>query len=98
EIGQDLDNTPRHTFTLWNTWTVHDRLTLGAGAQFVDERTNALRGSTGLANLPVTVDSYWLFDAMAAWRFSDTLTVRVNALNLADEEYILELGGGQAVP
>lgn len=98
EEGQDLDNTPRHTFTLWNTWLVGERLTLGAGAQFVDERTNSLRGSTGLANLPVTVDSYWLFDAMAAWRFSDTVTVRMNVLNLADEEYILELGGGQAVP
>ena len=44
------------------------------------------------------VPSYWLVNATAAYPISSKLTLRLNAYNLADEDYVDRVGGGHFVP
>ena len=40
------------------------------------------------------IPSYWVADAMAAYRVNDTVNLRLNLYNLFDEEYIETLNNG----
>ena len=42
--------------------------------------------------------SYWLFNAMARARRHRHLTLRFNANNLADAQYVDRVGGGHFIP
>jgi catecholate siderophore receptor len=91
EIGNELPNTPHHTFSLWTVYDLPGGFQIGGGAQFVDDRFN------NNANQRVG-PSYWLFDAMIGYQVNEKLNLRVNFYNIADEEYIDRLGGGHFVP
>ena len=56
---------------------------------------HAFNNSTATCAKPT---SYWLFDAMVAYRSPRTSPLRVNVYNLSDEEYIDRVGGGHFVP
>ena len=81
EVGNELPGVPRHQFTMWTTYELPWRIEVGAGARYADER---------FANLINTrnAGSYTVFDAMAAYKVNDNLTLRVNVYNLTDEKYI----------
>jgi catecholate siderophore receptor len=91
EEGNELPNTPKHSFNIWTTYAITDKLTAGLGAQFVDERFSA-------ANNHRVAPSYWTVDAMVAYQFNEHFDLRVNVYNLADEEYIDRVGGGHFIP
>ena len=78
--GNQLPNTPEHSLTLWTTYDILPRLTLGGGANYLSERF----GNT--ANTK-SVDSYWRYDAMAAYEVTDTIDFQLNVNNLSDERY-----------
>ncbi len=78
--GNQLANTPNHSFSLWSTYAVTDKLAVGGGAFYVDE----VFGNT--ANT-VMVDSYWRYDAMASYQVNRHLDVQLNVQNLTDETY-----------
>jgi catecholate siderophore receptor len=91
EVGNDISNTPHHSFSLWTVYDLPGGFQIGGGAQFVDDRFNN--------NLNQRVGpSYWLFDAMIGYQVNEKLNLRVNFYNIADEEYIDRLGGGHFVP
>ena len=91
EIGKQLQNTPRNSFSLWTTYEIPRRITLGWGARFTDERfgnnTNTRR-----------VGSYWLIDAMGSVPVNKHLDLRVNLYNLTDSYYFDRLSGGHLIP
>ncbi|HEX5777174.1 MAG TPA: TonB-dependent siderophore receptor [Caulobacteraceae bacterium] len=90
ELGKRTPNTPDHSFSLWTAYEV-SRLTLGGGLSYVGERfSNATNARMA--------DGYWVADAMAAYRFTDNASVRVNVYNLADEAYFDNIGGGHLIP
>ena len=91
EVGADLVLTPENTFNLWTSYQLPMGLEVGVGAQFMD---SVFRNTTSSVEVP----SYWLFDAMLMYPVTDTLTLRLNASNLADEEYIDRVGGGHFIP
>ena len=45
-----------------------------------------------------TAPSYWVIDAMAAYRVTEQLTMRVNGLNIGNERYVDRVGGGHFIP
>jgi catecholate siderophore receptor len=45
-----------------------------------------------------SVPSYWLLNATAAYGVNENLTLRLNANNLTDEDYVDRVGGGHYVP
>ncbi len=97
ELGQTLDNTPRHSFSGWATYQLTEALSVGGGAQYVDTRKAIIR-STATGDLVTTVDDYWVFDAVALYQVSKDLKLRLNVYNLLDKKYIFELSSGQSIP
>ncbi len=93
EAGNEIGNTPPHTFNLWTTYAVMPNLELGFGAQYISERTVSNTVTTEL-------DAFWLLDASASYVFSEHIGLFLNVFNLADEEYFEKLhgGGSHAVP
>jgi catecholate siderophore receptor len=94
ELGQELLLTPDFTFNAWTTYALPFGLTIGAGVQYIDEVVRTRTAALG----EVTVPGYWLFDAMASMQVNDSISLRLNATNLADEEYVDRFGGGHYVP
>ena len=91
EDGNTLGNTPKHSASLWTTFDATDRLQLGFGARHVGARfTNAQNTREAKA--------YTTFDAMASYRVLDSTTVRLNAYNLSDKDYVESVGGGHYMP
>lgn len=78
--GNELPNTPKNSFSLWTTYAVTDRLTLGGGAFYVDDVWGDL-------NNTVYVPSYVRYDAMAAYKLTKNIDLQLNVQNLTDETY-----------
>jgi catecholate siderophore receptor len=94
EVGAEFANTPEHTFNLWTTYDLPFGLQVGGGVQYVGERFNNQSNNANVREAP----DYWVFDGMLAYRVNKNITLRLNAYNLADEEYIDRVGGGHFVP
>jgi catecholate siderophore receptor len=91
EVGKEFGNTPNHSLSLWTTYRLPRAAEVGGGAQYVGDRFNSNTGAR-------TAPAYWVIDAMAAYRVSEQLTMRVNGLNIANERYIDRVGGGHFIP
>jgi catecholate siderophore receptor len=91
EVGKEFGNTPNHSLSLWTAYQLPWRIDLGGGAQYVGDRFNNNTGSR-------TAPAYWVLDAMAAYRVTEQLTLRVNGLNITNERYIDRITGGHFIP
>ncbi|QKZ06772.1 TonB-dependent receptor [Pseudomonas eucalypticola] len=78
--GNELPNTPKHSASLWTTYQVAPKLTIGGGAFYVGE----VWGDT--ANT-VYVPSYTRYDAMAAYKLNKNVDFQLNVQNLTDKVY-----------
>nr|WP_258005649.1 TonB-dependent siderophore receptor [Castellaniella caeni] len=78
--GNDFPNTPKHSFSLWNTYAFTPNLSAGVGAYFVDKQYGNTANTT-------SIPSYWRFDAMAGYKFNKTVDVQVNVNNLFNKTY-----------
>lgn len=83
--GQPFPNTPKNSFSLWTTYDVLPRLTVGGGANYMAK----VMGSTNPA-LPKFVPDYWRFDASATFVINDRMTAQLNIQNLTDEVYFTQ--------
>jgi catecholate siderophore receptor len=88
--GDELSFTPSFSATLWMTYDVTEKFTLGGGVQYVGEQwigrpDDALRiipnGKFG--KLP----DYFLVNFMASYDITDNIDLQFNIDNLFDEEY-----------
>lgn len=86
--GKTLQNTPKHSGTLWTTYLIGDAWEVGGGLVFSTERfVNNFETAE--------VDGYTRFDATLAYR-QKQYDVRLNLLNLTDEKYYEVASGGRA--
>ncbi len=83
EVGQPLSSAPKNSANLWTVYTLPFNVDVGGGVSYLDKR---------VVNTTATryVDGYAVFDAMAAWRVNNRLSLNLNIYNLADKKYILE--------
>ena len=81
----NLNYTPKQAFTAWTSYTLPFGLKLGGGARFVD---SMLRGTDSAIGTPAYVNSYWVYDAMAAYSLSKNVDLQLNLYNLADKVYV----------
>lgn len=81
----NLSYTPKQAFTLWTSYTLPMGLQIGGGARFNDR---LLRGTDGAVGTPAYTNSYWVFDAMAAYPITKNIDLRLNVYNLGDKEYV----------
>ena len=91
EVGKEFANTPDHTASLWTTYRIPRGVEIGGGVQYVGDRFNNNSGTR-------VAPAYWLLDAMAGYRLTERLTLRLNGLNLANKRYIDRVGGGHFIP
>lgn len=91
EIGNELSNTPEHSFNFWTTYQLPRGFEIGGGGQYVGSRYS---DNANTRQAP----GYWLFDAVAACEVNKHLSLRLNVYNLADEDYIDRVGGGHFIP
>jgi catecholate siderophore receptor len=78
--GKELPNTPKNSASLWTTYQLAPKLTIGGGAFYVDQ-------VWGDAANTVYVPSYTRYDAMAAYKLNKNLDFQVNVQNLTDKVY-----------
>jgi len=83
-----LTYTPKSSFTLWTSYDITPSFKIGGGARFNDELK---RGTDGAVGTPKYTESYWVFDAMASYRISPNIDLRLNVYNIADEEYVASI-------
>ncbi|VXC73613.1 catecholate siderophore receptor Fiu [Massilia sp. 9I] len=83
-----LTYTPKSSFTLWTSYDLTPDFKIGGGARFSDELK---RGTDGAIGTPKYTESYWVFDAMAQYRVSPNLDLRLNVYNIADERYVASI-------
>ncbi|MEB0135873.1 TonB-dependent siderophore receptor [Actimicrobium sp. CCC2.4] len=97
EVGQRLDNMPRHSISAWTTYQLTPKLTVGGGVQYMDARNSNIRGDDR-DNFTITAAPYWVGDAVASYRVNASTTLRLNIYNVANKTYTYELASGQSIP
>jgi catecholate siderophore receptor len=85
--------TPELSATLWTSYTAGD-LTFGGGARYFSDQDRNITAGTAPTTGIATIPSYWVADAMAAYRVNEQVNVRFNLYNLTDEEYLETLNNG----
>ncbi|MFC4308400.1 TonB-dependent receptor [Steroidobacter flavus] len=94
EQGQELPLVPEFSANAWTTYVFPFGLTVGLGVQYIDDMVRARNAQLGT----LVVDGATLFDVMASYTINDHVSLRLNVLNLSDEEYVDRFGGGHYVP
>lgn len=95
--GDELANTPRNSFSLWNTYKVTPQWTVGGGAYYVGKTFGGNQGGAGGGASKVYMPAYWRFDAMTSYEVDKHLTMQLNVLNLADKSYYTSTNGNHYV-
>lgn len=83
-----LTYTPKQSFTLWTAYEMPNGFKVGGGARYSDK---LMRGTDGAIGTPAYTDSYWVFDAMVAYKVNRNFDLRLNVYNLADEAYVASI-------
>jgi catecholate siderophore receptor len=78
--GKEFPNTPKNSASLWTTYAVTGKITIGGGATYVDQRFG------NVANT-VWIPEYTRYDAMASFAVGRRIGLQVNLQNLTDEVY-----------
>jgi catecholate siderophore receptor len=87
EQDRELAFVPRNTFNLWTSYATGP-WSFGAGAQFTDSYFVSSVNPTPAQAAMRDFTRYWLFSAMAGYRVNETVSLQLNATNLADERYV----------
>ncbi|MCU7649118.1 TonB-dependent receptor [Pseudomonas piscis] len=78
--GNQLPNTPKNSASLWTTYAVTPKLTVGGGAFYMDKVFGSVANTT-------MVDSYVRYDAMAAYKLTKNIDLQLNVQNLTNKTY-----------
>lgn len=79
-IGNQFPNTPENSATLWTTYAIAARFSIGGGAFYMDK----VYGNTANTRF---VPAYTRLDAMASWTINRCSSLRLNVQNLTDKYY-----------
>lgn len=97
EVGQRLDNAPRHSGNLWVSYIFENGLLIGGGIQHVGERLSNIRIGTN-DNIVITTPDYTVLDFFTEYPLTDMFALRLNVYNLTDERYFQSFSSGQSIP
>ncbi|MEX1200770.1 MAG: TonB-dependent siderophore receptor [Methylophaga sp.] len=100
EEGQRLGGTPRHSLSLFSTYDITPKFSLGGGMLFVSDQDSNVQSEPTPRRIKVSIPSYTVFDAYAKYQLTSDVQLRLNALNIFDKEYIAQMaeGGAQGIP
>jgi len=101
DVGNRLQNTPKHNVRLWTSYDVMPELTLGGG---IDYQSNRVPGSVlDGAGYTQIAPGYWVASLVGRYKINDMFSVQVNIDNLMDRRYYdglddnhVEVGNGRS--
>jgi catecholate siderophore receptor len=86
DLGNRLQDTPRHSARLWTSYEIMDnKIEIGAGIDYLGARTPSTLVEE--FNTMQFVPSYWTIGMMAGYRVTDNLRLQVNIDNLNGSRY-----------
>jgi catecholate siderophore receptor len=91
--GDPLANTPKNSFSMWNTYKVAPAVTVGGGVYYVGKTFGGNQGGAGGGANAVYMPAYWRLDAMANYQMTKNLSLQLNVLNLTDKDYYSSTNG-----
>jgi catecholate siderophore receptor len=91
--GLPLANTPEHSFSLFSTYRVTPKLSLGGGVYYVSDSFGGNQGGAGGGNNRVYAPAYTRVDLFASYDLNDTASLQLNVQNAGDEAYIMRTNG-----
>jgi len=98
-VGARLANVPPNTFSIWSTFALPWRLTMGGGTDFVDDRTASSTAPLDpVTHLVKEVPGYWVVNAMVKYPITEKIQLRANIYNLADKYYYDQVHPAHIVP
>jgi catecholate siderophore receptor len=88
--GGAIQWSPEITFTLWNSYTFKGGMVIGGGARYMDTMVSSSLTDPDAQSLRsvLQVPDYWVLDAMASYPVNKNVTLQLNIMNLANEEYL----------
>lgn len=92
-VGDQLANTPEHSFSLFSTYKLTEAFSLGGGAYYVSDSFGGNQGGAGGGSSGVYAPDYWRFDAFASYQINKSLSLQLNVQNVTDEDYIARTNG-----
>ena len=92
-VGDPLANTPEHSFSLFSTWRVTPKLTLGGGAYYVSDAFGGNQGGAGGGANRVYAPAYTRVDLFASYDLTERASLQLNVQNAGDEEYVMRTNG-----
>ncbi|WP_426050474.1 TonB-dependent receptor [Brevundimonas sp. SL161] len=91
--GDPLANTPEHSFSLFSTYTVTDRVSAGGGVYYVSKSFGGNQGGAGGGANRIYAPEYTRVDLFASYDLTDRATLQLNVQNAGDEQYIVRTNG-----
>lgn len=85
---------PDVSATLWSSYKVSERLTVGGGVRYMGEQKRVVAPNAPLAAGAQGIASYTVADAVLSYKVSKNLALQLNVYNLSDESYIASLNNG----
>jgi catecholate siderophore receptor len=92
-VGDPLANTPEHSFSLFSTYRVMPKLSLGGGVYHVSDSFGGNQGGAGGGGNRVYAPAYTRVDLFASYDLTDNASLQLNVQNASDEDYILRTNG-----
>lgn len=95
--GAELQNTPKHSGSIFTTYQFPFGLRVGYGATY--QGSFAFNLPTAASATILRSDDYWVHNVFVAFRFTDSLSAQLNVKNVTDELYFTRIrNNGWATP
>ncbi|NBB65930.1 TonB-dependent siderophore receptor [Pseudomonas sp. ODNR1LW] len=91
--GLQLANTPEHSASLFTTYRVLRKLTLGGGVYYVSKSYGGNQGGAGGGTNRIYAPAYTRLDLFGSYDLNDRASLQLNIQNAGDEEYIIRTNG-----
>jgi len=92
-VGDPLANTPEHTASLFTTYRLMPKLSLGGGVYYVSKSFGGNQGGAGGGTNRIYAPEYTRVDLFASYDLSDRAALQLNVQNAGDEAYIMRTNG-----
>jgi len=92
-IGEQLANTPEHSVSLFTTYRLLPKLTVGGGVYYVSKSWGGNQNGAGGGTNRVYAPEYTRVDLMGTYDINDTASLTLNVKNVGDERYIMRTNG-----
>ncbi|MGO4687362.1 TonB-dependent receptor [Brevundimonas sp. 2YAF1] len=92
-VGEALANTPEHSASLFTTYRVLPKLSLGGGVYYVSKSFGGNQGGAGGGANRIYAPEYTRVDLFASYEINDRASLQLNVQNAGDEEYVIRTNG-----